>query len=179
MGAGRRRYCLPPVSPYRCRRQAALDLLFDDVWRELVGWMEELVRRHWEGCVSGRTTGQCLIGNAGSYIETCHLLLNQQIHHCQMMPSPQHNLLLEPVLTVFCILFLTDDEKNAVNFNQSQSDAQNPFLLLSTLPTLLPRLGQSRVPQLTGTPQPQVSDLRGGRRPTNGSTSPQSGTSYC
>ncbi|XP_029608464.1 protein FAM149B1-like isoform X2 [Salmo trutta] len=102
VGAGRRRYCLPPVSPYRCRRQAALDLLFDDVWRELVGWMEELVRRHWEGYVS-------------------------------------------------------DDEKTAVNFSPSQSDAENPFLLLSTLPTLLPRLGQSRVPQLTGSLQPQSS----------------------
>ncbi|KAJ8013938.1 hypothetical protein DPEC_G00035040 [Dallia pectoralis] len=52
VGLGQRRYCLPPVSPYRCRRQAVLDLLFDDVWRKLVGWMEELVRRHWEGCVS-------------------------------------------------------------------------------------------------------------------------------
>uniref|UniRef100_A0A8C8F696 Family with sequence similarity 149 member B1 n=1 Tax=Oncorhynchus tshawytscha TaxID=74940 RepID=A0A8C8F696_ONCTS len=102
MGAGRRWYGLPPVSPYRCRRQSVLDLLFDDVWRELFGWMEELVRRHWEGCVS-------------------------------------------------------DDEKNEVNFSPSQSDARNPFLLLSTLPTLLPRLGQSRVPQLTGTPQPQSS----------------------
>lgn len=48
----RRRHCLPPVSPYRCRREAVLDLLFDDVWRELIGWMEELVRRHWEGFVS-------------------------------------------------------------------------------------------------------------------------------
>ncbi|XP_067311222.1 protein FAM149B1 isoform X4 [Pseudorasbora parva] len=48
----RRRRCLPPVSPYRCRREAVLDLLFDDVWRELIGWMEELVRRHWEGFVS-------------------------------------------------------------------------------------------------------------------------------
>ncbi|CAB1343723.1 unnamed protein product [Coregonus sp. 'balchen'] len=102
MGAGRRRNCLPPVSPYRCRRQAALDLLFDDVWRELVGWMEELVRRHWEGYVS-------------------------------------------------------DDEKTAVNFSSSQSDAENPFLLLSRLPTLLPRLGQSKVPQLTGSLQPQSS----------------------
>ncbi|XP_064790252.1 protein FAM149B1-like isoform X4 [Oncorhynchus masou masou] len=108
MGAGRRWYGLPPVSPYRCRRQAVLDLLFDDVWRELFGWMEELVRRHWEGCVS-------------------------------------------------------DDEKNAVNFSPSQSDAQNPFLLLSTLPTLLPRLGQSRVPQLTGTPQPQTTKSRGSK----------------
>ncbi|XP_064788652.1 protein FAM149B1-like isoform X2 [Oncorhynchus masou masou] len=102
VGAGRRRYCLPPVSPYRCRRQAALDLLFDDVWRELVGWMEELVRRHWEGYVS-------------------------------------------------------DDEKTAVNFSPSQSDAENPFLLLSALPTLLPKLGQIRVPQLTGSLQPQSS----------------------
>ncbi|XP_041738730.1 protein FAM149B1 isoform X3 [Coregonus clupeaformis] len=104
VGAARRRNCLPPVSPYRCRKQAVLDLLFDDVWRELFGWMEELVRRHWEGCVS-------------------------------------------------------DYEKNAVNFSPSQSDAQNPFLLLSTLPTLLPRLGQSMVPQLTGSLQTQSSRL--------------------
>ncbi|KAK2878743.1 hypothetical protein QQF64_011134 [Cirrhinus molitorella] len=48
----RRRRWLPPVSPYRCRREAVFDLLFDDVWRELIGWMEELVRRHWEGFVS-------------------------------------------------------------------------------------------------------------------------------
>ncbi|KAK6328651.1 hypothetical protein J4Q44_G00006290 [Coregonus suidteri] len=108
VGAARRGNCLPPVSPYRCRKQAVLDLLFDDVWRELFGWMEELVRRHWEGCVS-------------------------------------------------------DDEKNAVNFSPSQSDAQNPFLLLSTLPTLLPRLGQSMVPQLTGSLQTQTTKSRGSK----------------
>lgn len=51
---GRRHHCLPPVSPYRCRRQAVLDLLFDDVWRQLVGWMKELVQRHWECCTSSR-----------------------------------------------------------------------------------------------------------------------------
>ncbi|XP_076843870.1 protein FAM149B1 isoform X2 [Brachyhypopomus gauderio] len=48
----RQRCCLPPISPYRCQREAVLDLLFDDVWRELIGWMEELVCRFWEGCVS-------------------------------------------------------------------------------------------------------------------------------
>ncbi|XP_010868212.1 protein FAM149B1 isoform X1 [Esox lucius] len=106
VGLGQRRCCLPPVSPYRCRRQAVLDLLFDDVWRELVGWMEELVRRHWEGCVS-------------------------------------------------------DEEKNAVNFSPSQSDAQNRFLL-SALPTLLPRLGQSKVPQLTSLPA-QTTKSRGSK----------------
>ncbi|XP_034537939.1 protein FAM149B1 isoform X2 [Notolabrus celidotus] len=51
-GSSRRHHCLPPVSPYRCRRQAVVDLLFDDVWRQLVGWMKELVQRHWECCTS-------------------------------------------------------------------------------------------------------------------------------
>lgn len=52
--SARRQHTLPPVSPYRCRRQAVLDLLFDDVWQELVGWMKELVQRHWECCTSSR-----------------------------------------------------------------------------------------------------------------------------
>ncbi|XP_023183544.1 protein FAM149B1 isoform X4 [Xiphophorus maculatus] len=88
-----RHHCLPPVSPYRCRRQAVLDLLFDDVWRELVGWMKELVQRHWECCTSHDET---LSGS------------------------------LSPVLP----------------------DALNPFMLLSSLPAVLPKLGQSRVPPL-------------------------------
>ncbi|KAK3563682.1 hypothetical protein QTP86_034324 [Hemibagrus guttatus] len=45
-------HSLPPVSPYRCRREAVLDFLFDDVWQELIGCMEELLRRIWEGCSS-------------------------------------------------------------------------------------------------------------------------------
>lgn len=48
----RRYHCLPPVSPYHCRRQAVLDLLFDDVWRQVVGWTKDLVQRHWESCTS-------------------------------------------------------------------------------------------------------------------------------
>uniref|UniRef100_UPI003AAD00C5 protein FAM149B1 n=1 Tax=Centroberyx gerrardi TaxID=166262 RepID=UPI003AAD00C5 len=106
--SGRRRHCLPPVSPYRCRRQAVLDLLFDDVWRELVGWMEELVQRHWEGCTS-------------------------------------------------------DDEKSSANFSPAQQDSQDPFMLLSTLPTLLPKLGQTRVPQLTAGLQSQNTKSRGSK----------------
>ncbi|KAG7254263.1 hypothetical protein CRUP_014842, partial [Coryphaenoides rupestris] len=98
----RRRRCLPPVSPYRCRRQAVLDLLFDDVWRQLVGWMGELVQRHWEGCVS-------------------------------------------------------DAEKNLSP--GGRQDTQGSFMLPAALPaTLLPRLDQTRVPQLTASlQQSQVS----------------------
>ncbi|MCJ8737249.1 hypothetical protein PDJAM_G00021920 [Pangasius djambal] len=47
-----RTHSLPPVSPYRCRREAVLDFLFDDVWQELIGCMEELLLRLWEGCSS-------------------------------------------------------------------------------------------------------------------------------
>uniref|UniRef100_A0A3Q4HB09 Family with sequence similarity 149 member B1 n=1 Tax=Neolamprologus brichardi TaxID=32507 RepID=A0A3Q4HB09_NEOBR len=89
--SSRRHKCLPPVSPYRCRRHAVLDLLFDDVWRQLIGCMKELVQRHWE-CYDENISGT-----------------------------------LSPV----------------------QQDFQNPFMLLSTLPTMLPKLGQSRVPPLT------------------------------
>uniref|UniRef100_M4AVV9 Family with sequence similarity 149 member B1 n=1 Tax=Xiphophorus maculatus TaxID=8083 RepID=M4AVV9_XIPMA len=97
-----RHHCLPPVSPYRCRRQAVLDLLFDDVWRELVGWMKELVQRHWE-CYDETLSGS-----------------------------------LSPVLP----------------------DALNPFMLLSSLPAVLPKLGQSRVPPLMSGQQ-----LQAGRTP--------------
>ncbi|XP_036402318.1 protein FAM149B1 isoform X1 [Megalops cyprinoides] len=100
--AVQRRLCLPPVSPYRCRRQAVLDLLFDDVWHELVGWMEELVRRHWEGGAS-------------------------------------------------------DEEKHAAALSPAHPDAQSPFLLLSAVPTVLPRLGQARGPSLPASLQPQSS----------------------
>ncbi|XP_028982843.1 protein FAM149B1 isoform X2 [Betta splendens] len=95
--SGRRPHCLPPVSPYCCRRQAVLDLLFDDVWQQLVGCMKELVLRHWECCTS-------------------------------------------------------NDEKIPVNLSPLQPDCQNAFML----PTMLPRLGQSRVPPLTGNLQFQA-----------------------
>ncbi|KAF7669105.1 hypothetical protein LDENG_00247750 [Lucifuga dentata] len=104
----RKYHCLPPISPYRCRRQAVLDLLFDDVWRQLVGWMKELVQRHWEGGIS-------------------------------------------------------NDEKVSGNLSPLQQDSQNPFMLLSTLPMLLPKLGQSRVPLLTGALQSQNTNSRGSK----------------
>lgn len=52
---------LPPVSPYRCRRQAVLDLLFDDVWQQLVGWMKELVQHQWDCCTLGGCSTRLLI----------------------------------------------------------------------------------------------------------------------
>ncbi|XP_035461056.1 protein FAM149B1 isoform X2 [Scophthalmus maximus] len=106
--SGRKHHSLPPVSPYRCRYQAVLDLLFDDVWRQLVGWMKELVRRHWECCTS-------------------------------------------------------NDEKTSGSLSPVHQDSQNPFMLLSTLPTLLPKLGQSRGPPLTAGLQLQNTKSRGSK----------------
>ncbi|KAM4600133.1 protein FAM149B1 isoform 2-T2 [Fundulus diaphanus] len=102
----RRHHCLPPVSPYRCRRQAVLDLLFDDVWRELVGWMKELVQRHWECCTSN---------------------------------------------------------EEAISGDLSPAHSDTPFMLLSTLPTMLPKLGQSRVPPLPAGAHPQNTKSRGSK----------------
>ncbi|KAG7500229.1 hypothetical protein JOB18_012318 [Solea senegalensis] len=101
-------HSLPPVSPYRCRHQAVLDLLFDDVWRQLVGSMKELVQRQWECCTS-------------------------------------------------------DEEKISMNLSPVQQDSQNPFMLLSTLPTMLPKLGQGRMPTLTAGLQFQNTKSRGSK----------------
>ncbi|CAL9687647.1 unnamed protein product [Knipowitschia caucasica] len=96
--SGRRYHCLPPVSPYRCRRQAVLDLLFDDVWQQLVGWTKELVQRHWEECT----------------------LIEEERLYGNLSPVPQLS--------------------------------NHPFMLLSTLPPTLPKLGLGRVPPLAGLP---------------------------
>ncbi|KAL6480301.1 hypothetical protein MHYP_G00113340 [Metynnis hypsauchen] len=39
---------VPPVSPKACIRDAVADELFDDVWQEVVGLLDELLHKHWE-----------------------------------------------------------------------------------------------------------------------------------
>ncbi|XP_059802184.1 protein FAM149B1 isoform X6 [Hypanus sabinus] len=39
---------LPPISPNHCRRDAIVTELFDEVWLEFVGCMEDLIRKHWD-----------------------------------------------------------------------------------------------------------------------------------
>ncbi|XP_062926874.1 protein FAM149B1-like isoform X2 [Mobula hypostoma] len=46
------RRSLPPISPNHCRRDAIVTELFDEVWLELVGCMEDLIRKHWHYHVS-------------------------------------------------------------------------------------------------------------------------------
>lgn len=73
-------------------------------------------------------------------------------------------LILYLLLYVFGLhVWLAAEEKISGNLSPVQQDSQNPFMLLSMVPTVLPKVGQSRVPPLTAGLQFQVSGLRANR----------------
>ncbi|KAM8852291.1 protein FAM149B1 isoform 1-T1 [Synchiropus picturatus] len=97
---------MPPISPYKCRRQAVLDLLFDDVWQQLVGSMKVLILRQRE-------------------------------------------------------TFHSSDTNVSRNFSPVVQDFHDPTVMLSTLPMMLPKVSQNRVPPLPTGSQLQNPKPRG------------------
>ncbi|XP_055744497.1 protein FAM149A [Salvelinus fontinalis] len=45
---------VPPVSPHTCIREAVADEAFDDMWREVVNSLGELLHKHWQRQITGQ-----------------------------------------------------------------------------------------------------------------------------
>ncbi|XP_041032389.1 protein FAM149B1-like isoform X4 [Carcharodon carcharias] len=75
---------LPPVSPSHCRRDTIVAELFDEVWLEVLGCMEELIRKHWEEHVSDEEKSIASDETAGIEPKSLFLPLEPQLSQVRM-----------------------------------------------------------------------------------------------
>ncbi|XP_064422236.1 protein FAM149A [Latimeria chalumnae] len=53
LGRKRNKRGIPPISPNSCMNDTVAAEIFDDVWRDVVEMLEELIRKHWESALTG------------------------------------------------------------------------------------------------------------------------------
>ncbi|GAA6096520.1 protein FAM149A isoform X1 [Tachysurus ichikawai] len=87
---------VPRLSPNACIRDAVGDELFDDVWREVVSFLEELLRKHWAKQHSGATKRWTLESSSQIFCEPSSHLPSRGSHISHSKGPNSRSMLLWP-----------------------------------------------------------------------------------
>ncbi|XP_060741108.1 protein FAM149A isoform X2 [Tachysurus vachellii] len=87
---------VPRLSPNACIRDAVGDELFDDVWREVVSFLEELLRKHWTKQHSGATKRWTLESSSQIFCEPSSHLPSRGSHISHSKGPNSRSMLLWP-----------------------------------------------------------------------------------
>lgn len=68
----RTRHGFPPVSPDACTKDAVAAEVFDHVWKNVIGVLEELVRKYWESAITGKLSLCNSLGCACCSLDVLH-----------------------------------------------------------------------------------------------------------
>ncbi|XP_062899086.1 protein FAM149A-like [Mobula hypostoma] len=70
---------IPPISPHACIKDAVSAEIFNDIWRDVIGVLEELIRKHWENNLSGEAkqtaSMQCAIMSKMPHINDSRIII--------------------------------------------------------------------------------------------------------